>query len=198
MNGICLIAGLLVAPFGDDVTLRWMHSIQKTVWEEDYHREQEGLLLIAARVRGTGAGMEPPPDAVLRDGAWHYRPDLPALPRVLLRHSPHVPPYELCSENRCRPVTAWLPGLPADAVIELAPCRPAPATSSTTVSPDEARLQALIVATEQAKGANHPDVADTDADPGEHARPSGIRPSILLGPIRLGGGGRVSNARKKA
>lgn len=123
MTGICLIAGLLVAQFGDDVTLRWTHSIQKTAWEEDYRREGNSLRLSAARVRGTGAGMEPPPGAALRDGAWHYVPELPALPRIQLRHSPHVPPYELCGDGRCRPVTDWLPGLPADAVIELAPCR---------------------------------------------------------------------------
>ena len=71
MNGICLVAGLLVAQFGDDITLRWSHSIQKTVWEEDYRREGDALRLVAARVRGAGAGMEPPADAVLKDGAWH-------------------------------------------------------------------------------------------------------------------------------
>ena len=123
MTGICLIAGLLIAQFGDDVTLRWTHSIQKAVWEEDYRRVGEGLQLTAARVRGTGAGMEPPPGAVLCDGAWHFTPELPGLPHVSLRHSPYVPPYELCSESRCRLVTEWLPGLPADAVLELAPCR---------------------------------------------------------------------------
>lgn len=123
MNGICLIAGLLVAQFGDDITLRWMHSIQKTIWEEDYRREGDALRLVEARVRGTGAGMEPPAEAVLKDGAWHYAPRL-LLPRVSMRHSPYVAPYIVCTDGRCQPVETWLPGLPADAVIELAPCRP--------------------------------------------------------------------------
>lgn len=126
MNGICLVAGLpmlLVAQFGDDITLRWTHSIQKVAWEEDYRREENALRLVEARVRGTGAGMEPPAEAVLKDdGAWHYTPSLPPLPRVVLRHSPYVPPYTVCAAGTCQPITAWLPGLPEDALIELVPC----------------------------------------------------------------------------
>jgi hypothetical protein len=120
---ICLIAGLLIAQFENDITLRWTHSIQKTVWEEDYRREGAALRLIEARIRGTGAGMEPPADAVLKDGVWHYTPHLSVLPRVSLRHSPHVPPYVLCSGSDCRTVDLWLPGLADDAILELAPCR---------------------------------------------------------------------------
>lgn len=122
MTGLCLVAGLLIAPLGDDITLRWTHSIQKTVWEEDYRREGAALRLVEARVRGTGAGMEPPADAVFNDGAWHYRPALPPLPRVTLHHSPFVAPYVVCAGGRCQPVAGWLPGLPDDTLIELAPC----------------------------------------------------------------------------
>jgi hypothetical protein len=121
---ICLIAGLLLAPLGDAVTLRWTHSIEKIVWEEDYRLEADHLRLVEARVRGTGAGMEPPADAVLKEGAWHYTPHLPLLSRIELRHSPHVPPYILCNANQCQPVTAWLPELEENAVLQLAPCRP--------------------------------------------------------------------------
>ncbi len=122
MTGICLVAGLLVAQFGDRVTLRWTHSIEKIVWEEDYRREGAALWLVEARVRGTGAGMEPPAGAVLRDGAWHYVPALPPLPRIALRHSSYVKPYEICGNGDCRAITEWLPGLPVEATLELAPC----------------------------------------------------------------------------
>lgn len=122
MSGICLAAGLLVAQLGNGVTLRWTHSIEKIVWEEDYRREATALRLVEARVRGAGAGMEPPADAVLREGAWHYAPPLPPLPRVLLRHSSHVPPYSACADGHCQTVNEWLPGLPDDTVLELAPC----------------------------------------------------------------------------
>jgi len=124
MGGLCLIAGLLLAPLGDELTLRWTHSVQKTLWEEDYRAAAGGVRLIAARVRGTGAGMEPPPEAVFRDGAWHYAPQLPVLPRVALRHSPHVAPYVVCASGRCAEIGQWLPGLAEDAVVELAPCAP--------------------------------------------------------------------------
>lgn len=122
MNALCLIAGLLVAPLGDAVTLRWTHSIEKIVWEEDYRLAAGALRLVAARVRGTGAGMEPPAEARYADGAWHYTPRLPPQAKIELRHSPHVPPYILCDARRCQTVVEWLPGLPENAVIELAPC----------------------------------------------------------------------------
>lgn len=122
MSGICLIAGLLLAPLDDAITLRWMHSIEKIIWEEDYRREREVLRVVAARVQGTGAGMEPPAGAVLREGTWHYVPALPPLPRIELQHSPHAMPYEICSEGACRPVSEWLPGLPAEATLVLEPC----------------------------------------------------------------------------
>jgi hypothetical protein len=122
MTGLCLVAGLLVAQFGEEITLRWTHSIEKIVWEEDYRLQENRLVISAARIRGTGAGMEPPPGAVLRDGAWHYVPDLPPLPRVELRHSSHVPPYVICATAVCRPISEWLPDLPAEATLVLAPC----------------------------------------------------------------------------
>ena len=124
MNGICLMAGLLVAVLDDTVTLSWAHSIQKTVWEEDYRREGAALRLTEARVRGTGAGMDPPQNAVLKHGVWHYVPALPTLPGVQLRHSPYTAAYRICSGSRCQPVTEWLPGLPEETILSLAPCPP--------------------------------------------------------------------------
>src|SRR5690606_25695468 len=83
MIGLCLgLAGVLWAEVPtDEFTLAWTHTIEKIRWEEDYQLPPAGLRLQAARVRGTGAGMEVPDGAVLRDGAWHYQPQLPALPR---------------------------------------------------------------------------------------------------------------------
>lgn len=122
MTGICLVAGLLVAQLGERITLRWTHSIEKIVWEEDYRREDNALRLIEARVRGTGAGMEPPAGAVLRDGAWHYTPALPPLPRIALRHSSYAAPYQFCIDGDCRTAAQRLPGLPDEAILELVPC----------------------------------------------------------------------------
>lgn len=131
MSALCLAAGLLLAPLGEAVTLRWTHSVQLIIWEEDYRLVDGAMRLSSARVRGTGAGMEPPPDAVLHDGAWHYTPPLPLLPEVQLRHSPHVAPYIVCVAGQCRPVSDWLPGLPTEAVLTLRPCRPDDAERGT-------------------------------------------------------------------
>jgi hypothetical protein len=128
VSTICLVAGLLFAPLGEAVTLRWTHSVQKTTWEEDYELRPGGLFLAEARVQGTGAGMEPPLDAVLHDGAWHYQPALPVLPSIQLRHSPYVAPYILCHANDCRTAPTWLPGLPSETVLELRPCNGLTAT----------------------------------------------------------------------
>lgn len=98
-------------------TLAWTHSIERQRWEEDYavHRGPGGrpqLLALAARVRGSAAGMEPPPDAALRDGWYHYRPAerLPA--ELRLTRSEFTPDYSWCSgpaPTRCRPLADWLP-----------------------------------------------------------------------------------------
>lgn len=126
MIGVCLAvdmairAALPVTGF----TLAWTHSVEKVVWEEDYRVERHGLVPVAARVRGSGAGMEPPAGAVLRDGAWHYRPSIESLPRLVLTVSPHAGDYRLCSAGRCR-MLGELAGVRAGAV-HLFPCPVAP------------------------------------------------------------------------
>lgn len=120
---LCLAAGALAATLATGAfTLAWTHSIEKVRWEEDWRIVDARLLLVAARIRGTGAGMEMPAGAVLRDGVWHYRPDLPPQARVLLAHSPHAAGYTLCIDGRCRPLADFLPGLPETATISLAAC----------------------------------------------------------------------------
>ena len=121
---LCLAAGALSATLAVHAfTLAWTHSIEKTRWEEDWRIESGGLALGEARIRGSGAGMEPPADAVLRDGVWRYRPVLPPQTRLRLAHSPYAGGYELCHDGRCRALASLLPGLPASAVIEVFPCR---------------------------------------------------------------------------
>lgn len=121
-GGLCLAAGLLIAPLGDAITLRWTHSIERIAWEEDYRREGDAVRLVEARVRGTGAGMEPPAGAVFQDGHWRYTPKLGPLPRIELRHSPHARQYAFCSGALCRLTTDLLPGLPDEALLSLQPC----------------------------------------------------------------------------
>lgn len=122
MIEICLAAGLLITPLGEAITLRWTHSIEKSVWEEDYRLQGNTLIVDSARVTSTGAGMEPPEGSILKNGAWHYTPKIPPLPSLQLRHSTYVAPYIICTKARCKTVPEWLPGLPEEAILSLEPC----------------------------------------------------------------------------
>ena len=133
---LCLSAGAAVATLAVNAfTLAWMHSIEKTRWEEDWRIEDRQLRVVAARIAGSSAGMEPPADAILHDGTWHYRPALPPLPQVLLSHSPYAGSYELCVAGGCRPIADYLPGLPAQATLRLAACAGEKAVATGTPLP---------------------------------------------------------------
>lgn len=90
-------------------TLRWQHSVEKVVWAEDYEVAGEWLHLSQARIRGSGAGMEPPPGAKLINRVWHYRLDNPWRREVVLARSEFVPDYELCIQGKCRRLWHWIP-----------------------------------------------------------------------------------------
>lgn len=139
---LCLSVGALSATIAVvEFTLAWTHSIENVRWEEDWRIEGAALHLDAARLRGSGAGMEIPDGARLVDGVWHFRPTLPPQPDLRLANSLYPPlqvdlpdnpllaaPYELCTDDGCRPLTARLPdppggpGLPAYSPILLTPC----------------------------------------------------------------------------
>jgi hypothetical protein len=120
---LCLTAGALSASLAIQFfTLAWMHSIEKLRWEEDWRVESGQLHLVAARIKGSGAGMEAPPGALLHDGFWHYRPAVAAMDRLTLAHSPYTSGYELCADGSCRPLTDLLPGIADSGTIVLAAC----------------------------------------------------------------------------
>jgi hypothetical protein len=123
MPGVCLAAGALAAALPlTQFTLAWTHSIEKIRWEEDWRVVAGKLVIDEARIRGSGAGMEPPPDAKLVDGVWHYKPEVPPLEEVNLAHSPFTKGYEICTAAGCTPLAKLLPGLPPIAVITLRAC----------------------------------------------------------------------------
>ena len=118
--GICL--SLAAALQGSPVvfvpmtefTLAWTHSIEKVRWEEDYAvrldplSRQPLLHAVQARVRGSAAGMEPPPDAVLRQGWYQYTPAIKNPPELRLTRSEFTPDYEVCVPGRCQPMADWM------------------------------------------------------------------------------------------
>jgi hypothetical protein len=106
---LCLAAaGLAVTLPLQAFTLAWTHSIEKIRWEEDYRivdtDQGARLALTEARIRGSGAGMEPPADAILKDGVWHYRPALAPQREIRLARSPYVADYQFCTDGGCRPM----------------------------------------------------------------------------------------------
>ncbi len=120
--GVCLVLAALSATpthapafmATERFTLAWTHSIEKVRWEEDYAvvaahgPKQAELRALTARVKGSAAGMEPPPDAVLKDGWYSYTPAERAPDGLPLSRSGFVPDYELCVDERCRPLSHWL------------------------------------------------------------------------------------------
>ena len=105
---LCVIAAgatlrLAVAAF----TLGWTHSIERTGWEEDWRVSPQGLHIVEARVKGSGAGMEPGEGARLADGWWSWRPQIGFTTRLSLAASPAAPEgWRLCAEERCIPIGA--------------------------------------------------------------------------------------------
>ena len=122
ITGLCFTAGnamikwLGVASF----TLSWMHSVQKTSWEEDWQVSPAGLQLVAARVQGHGAGMEPPENARFEKGFWHWAPDVKPFNELSLRRSDAVDDWQICTKGQCQPL-AQIVASQSDPVV-LSPC----------------------------------------------------------------------------
>ncbi|MFV0410372.1 MAG: DUF1850 domain-containing protein [Paracoccus sp. (in: a-proteobacteria)] len=115
----CLLIGAVALSLsGDSFTLDWTHSVEKVSWREQWQLDPGGLHLRQAAVKGSGAGMEPGPDARLRNGWWVWQPDLAPVEKLVLAASGATPSaWKLCDGADCRDLGA-MPGAP----ITLRPC----------------------------------------------------------------------------
>ena len=105
-------------------TLVWTHSIEKVDWQEDWRITADGLELVQARIKGSGAGMEPPPDARLVDGWFQWKPARVPMPELLLGNSGAAGEWRLCGAGHCRTLSEIL-GAPIGAnVTILRACEP--------------------------------------------------------------------------
>ncbi len=120
---LCVAAGGLVMTLAvESFTLAWTHSIEKIRWEEDYRIVGRQLLLTEARVRGSGAGMEPPAGSRLADGVWHYDPHVGPLDVLRLTQSTFAAGYEICQLGDCAALADSAPRAGNGDVIELHAC----------------------------------------------------------------------------
>lgn len=101
---LCIATGGTVLALAvQGFTLSWTHSVTKTLWWEKWEVSADGIRPIEARISGSGAGMEPPEDAVLADDVWSYDVNLPYQREVLLASSGMTGGgWLLCAQGTCR------------------------------------------------------------------------------------------------
>lgn len=115
---LCVLGAETLRLAATAFTLAWSHSVEHLRWEEDWRVTPAGLVLVEARVRGSGAGMEPPADARLEDGWWVYTPALPPQPELVLAASGATGAgWTICVAGSCHTLGA-APGAP----LHLRPC----------------------------------------------------------------------------
>ncbi|MFZ5680293.1 MAG: DUF1850 domain-containing protein [Bradyrhizobiaceae bacterium] len=115
-----VVKSLAVAAF----TLSWTHSVEKIDWQEDWRVTPQGLEIVEARVKGSGAGMEPPPEARLADGWFRWKPQLPILPEVALGNSGLAGEWRVCRDGACQDLSAILGRPIGTAVTTMSVCKP--------------------------------------------------------------------------
>jgi hypothetical protein len=112
---LCLASAGVVKTLSIAVfTLAWTHSIEKVEWQEDWRVTPQGLELVLARVKGSGAGMEPPREARLIDGWFQWQPARASMPEIMLGNSGAAGEWRLCHDGYCRTLSDIF-GHPVDA-----------------------------------------------------------------------------------
>ncbi len=114
----CLMVGAVALHLAvPTFSLSWTHSVERVTWQEEWAVTGTGLALNLARVRGSGAGMEPGEDAVLRDGWWEWEGDLAVPSLVLAASGATGSGWTFCADGQCRDL-----GAQASEPVVIAPC----------------------------------------------------------------------------
>lgn len=103
MSTLCVATAVALFSLAtSSFTLSWTHSVEKTEWQESWSVENDALVLKEARVKGSGAGMDPGDGAQLIDGWWVWQPTLPPQPELFLAASgATISPWTLCVSDKC-------------------------------------------------------------------------------------------------
>jgi len=106
---LCLVsAGAIKVLSVSLFTLAWTHSVEKVEWQEDWRVSAQGLEIVEARIKGSGAGMEPPPEATLAGGWFRWRPSQAPLREVALGNSGKAGEWRICVDGVCTPLSTLL------------------------------------------------------------------------------------------
>ena len=122
---LCLISSGVVKTLSlAAFTLAWTHSVEKIEWQEDWRLTPQGFELVQARVKGSGAGMEPPPEARLVDGWFQWQPQRPPQPELVLGNSGAAGEWRLCHDGDCRTLSEIFSRPIGANVTTMRPCEP--------------------------------------------------------------------------
>ena len=103
LMAVCIAtAGGILKIAATSFVLSWTHSVEKVPWQEFWNVTSQGLALSEARIKGSGAGMDPPADAVLKDGWYIYHPTIPPRQEIVLAASGKTSGgWTFCSKHKC-------------------------------------------------------------------------------------------------
>lgn len=119
MSALCVYAGVkALAVAATAFTLSWTHSVERTEWRESWVVTPAGLVLTEARVKGSGAGVDPGEGARMADGWWVWQPEAAAVEELVLAASGATASgWRLCTGEGCVEL-----GADASTPIVLSPC----------------------------------------------------------------------------
>jgi hypothetical protein len=103
LMAVCIAtAGGVLKIAATSFILSWTHSVEKVPWREFWNVTSQGLALSEARIKGSGAGMDPPADSVLKDGWYIYHPNIPPRREIVLAASGKTTGgWTFCSDQKC-------------------------------------------------------------------------------------------------
>ena len=100
---LCILSGAKLTTVAISLfTLSWTHSVEKIEWQENWRINNSNLEIVEARIKGSGAGMDPPEKAVLKNGWYVYKPQIGQIKELNLSTSnTDLVNWKICFSGNC-------------------------------------------------------------------------------------------------